>query len=416
MCCNAGMKFGGRIIAMADRLAEHSDTPDGLSCTYLTAAHRAVAEQLGVWMEAAGLEAEIDAVRNVVGRLGGRPAGKTLLLGSHYDTVRNAGKYDGRLGILTALLVAEHLHATDEKLPFRLEVVAFAEEEGVRFSTPYIGSSALAGRFAPAWLERQDSSGARLRDVMREAGGNPWAIAGLTRRAENLLGYMEVHIAQGPVLLNENLPVGIVTSIAGAVRCAVTVTGSAGHAGTVPMRLRHDAAAAAAEMVLAVESRCSDTSTLVGTVGQLGIPNGAINVIPGRCTFSLDIRAPDDAMRDAALADILAEMKQIAQRRGVEIEVRELLRTPAVPCAQRLQTVLAKSTECAGIRPFYLSSGAGHDALMFHGLTDIAMLFVRCGNGGISHSPLETISAEDADIAARILLDAVRNLAQTYAS
>jgi hydantoinase/carbamoylase family amidase len=415
MCCNAGMKFGHRIIEMADRLAEHSDTPDGLTCTYLNAAHRAVAAQLRGWMQAAGLEAEIDAVGNVVGRLGARPGGKTLLLASHYDTVHNAGKYDGRLGILAALLVAEHLHAGGEKLPFTLEVIAFAEEEGVRFSTPYIGSSAIAGRFEPSWLERQDSSGTRLRELMLGAGGDPQVIGGLARRADNLIGYIELHIEQGPVLLQENLPVGIVTSIAGAVRCAVTVIGTAGHAGTVPMQLRHDAAAAAAEIVLAVERRCSGTPMLVGTVGQLAVPNGAINVIPGRCELSLDIRSGDDAVRDAALGDILAEMEGIARRRGVIIGTQELLRTPAVPCAPYLQQVLAESTKQAGIRPFYLPSGAGHDALMFHGLSDIAMLFVRCGNGGISHSPLETVTAEDADVAAQILLDAVRNLARAHA-
>jgi allantoate deiminase/N-carbamoyl-L-amino-acid hydrolase len=410
------MKFGHRIIEMADRLAEHSETPDGLTCTYLSAAHRAVAAQLRAWMEAVGLEAEIDAVGNVVGRLRGPVLGKTLLLASHYDTVRNAGKYDGRLGILAPLLVAEHLHAAGEQLPFTLEVIAFAEEEGVRFSTPYIGSSAIAGRFEPVWLERQDSSGARLRDIMQEAGGDPRIIGGLARRADNLIGYIEVHIEQGPVLLHENLPVGIVTSIAGAVRCAATVTGTAGHAGTVPMQLRHDAAAAAAEIVLAVERRCSGTPMLVGTVGQLAVRDGAINVIPARCDLALDIRAADDPVRDAALADILLEIKQIAARRGVGIEVDELTRTPAVSCARRLQDVLAESTERAGIRPFYLSSGAGHDALMFHGLTDIAMLFVRCGHGGISHSPLETVTAEDAGIAVRILLDAVRNLARVHAA
>lgn len=410
------MKFGNRIIEMAEALAQWSEAPPGLTCTYLSAPHRAVAAQLRDWMQAAGLQAEIDAVGNVVGRLGGPPGAKSLLLASHYDTVRNAGKYDGRLGILAALLVAEHLHTNGEKLPFALEVIAFAEEEGVRFSTPYIGSSAIAGRFDPAWLQQQDSSGARLRDVMQHAGGDPSAIAGLARRGENLLGYIELHIEQGPVLLNENLPVGIVSSIAGAVRCAVTVTGSAGHAGTVPMQLRHDAAAAAAEIVLAVEKRCSDTPTLVGTVGQLSVPDGAINVIPARCELSLDIRAAEDAMRDAALADIVAEMNRIAQRRGVGIETRELLRTPAVPCATHLQNMLAESTERAGIRARYLPSGAGHDALMFHGLTDIAMLFVRCGNGGISHSPLESVTAEDAGVAARVLLDAVLSLARTYVS
>jgi allantoate deiminase/N-carbamoyl-L-amino-acid hydrolase len=226
-----------------------------------------------------------------------------------------------------------------------------------------------------------------------------------------LLGYIEVHIEQGPVLLREDLPVGIVTAIAGAVRHNIVIHGTAGHAGTVPMQLRHDAAAAAAEIVLAVERRCGAAPTLVGTVGRLAVPNGAINVIPGRCELSLDVRASDDAMRDAALDDILGEIKRIADRRGVTAEITETLRNATVPCSPRLQALLAEAIARHGIKPRHLPSGAGHDGGMFDGLTDVAMLFVRCGNGGISHSPLETVTMQDVDIAARILLDTILHLA-----
>jgi allantoate deiminase/N-carbamoyl-L-amino-acid hydrolase len=227
------------------------------------------------------------------------------------------------------------------------------------------------------------------------------------------LGYLEVHIEQGPVLLEAGLPVGIVSAIAGSVRSMITITGTAGHAGTVPMARRHDAAAAAAELVLYVEKRCAQAPTLVGTVGQLAIPDGAINIIPGRCVLSLDVRAGDDVTRDAAISDINAEMARIAARRGVKIESREVQRTATVPCSPRLQSLLSDAVTRAGLSPRELPSGAGHDAMMFDALTDIAMLFVRCGNGGVSHSPREIITAEDADIAARVMLDTVLRLAET---
>jgi beta-ureidopropionase / N-carbamoyl-L-amino-acid hydrolase len=403
--------FGAKILDLARRLAQFSETPGGLTCTYFSPAHKAVAAQLREWMSAAGLDACIDAVGNVVGRYAcADAAAPSLLIGSHYDTVVNAGLFDGRLGILTALVVAEHLRRTGRRLPFHLEVIAFAEEEGVRFGAPYIGSSAIAGRFDENVLARQDSGGVSLAALLRGEKVDLSAIRKLARRAEMLRGYLEVHIEQGPVLLSRGLPVGIVTSIAGTARFRITVDGVAGHAGTVPMADRHDAAAAAAEMILAVERRCAAAPTLVGTVGQLAVPNGQINVIPGRCDLSLDIRADDDATRDAAISDILKIIQDIATRRGVTADVTEIARHRAVPCAPRMQSALARAAARAGVELFYLPSGAGHDAELFAGLTDIGMLFVRCGNGGISHSPLETITAADAEIAARILLDVVTTL------
>jgi N-carbamoyl-L-amino-acid hydrolase len=405
------LAFGEQILVLADRLAEWSEQPTGLTCTYLSQPHRAVATQLRDWMRVSGMSVQTDAVANVVGRYASDdPAAKTLIVGSHYDTVRNAGNYDGRLGIIAGMVVIDHLHRAGRRLPFHVELIAFSEEEGVRFSKPFIGSSPVAGRFDPAILELRDAAGFRLGDLMREVGLDPDGIPALKRDPANLLGYLELHIEQGPVLLEENLPVGIVSAINGAVRQVITVTGTAGHAGTVPMTMRHDAATAAAEMVLVVERRCVATPALVGTVGQLAVPSGAINVIPGRCQLSLDIRAGDDATRDMALADIHAEIGRIAVRRGVSVEHQETLRMPAVACAPRLRELLSGAVARAGVRPFSLTSGAGHDAMMFHGITDIGMLFVRCGNGGISHNPLETVTTEDADVAARVLLDTLINM------
>lgn len=403
--------FGARILDLVRELAQFSETPDGLTCTYLAPAHKAVAAQLRAWMQAAGLRAEIDAVGNVIGHYASSSASaKTLIVGSHYDTVVDGGQFDGRLGILTSLVVAERLQQMARGLPFHLDVIAFSEEEGVRFSAPYLGSGAIAGCFDESALARCDADGVSLATVLGREAVDLAAIRALARAPETLRGYLEVHIEQGPVLLQRSLPVGVVTSIAGSARFRVAIEGTAGHAGTVPMPLRRDAAAAGAEIVLAVERRCAAAANLVGTVGQLAVPHGLINVIPGSCELSVDVRSSDDAARDAAIADIRAEIEAIAKRRHVAVAVTELSRHPAVPCAQSMQLRLAHAIAKAGVEPFYLPSGAGHDAEMFAGIADIGMLFVRCGNGGISHSPLEIVTAEDADLAARILLDVLLNL------
>ena len=404
--------FGDRIIDTANSLARWSDSADGLSCTYLGPAHRAVAGELCGWMKQAGLQAHIDGVGNVVGRYpSARPNAKTLVIGSHYDTVLDAGRYDGRLGIITGLLVAEHLAKAAVALPFHLDVIGFSEEEGVRFPLPYIGSAALTGRFDRQWLERTHADGVTLSSALRNADLNPDAIASLARKREDLAGYIEVHIEQGPILLHENLPLGVVSSIAGAARFAITITGDAGHAGTVPMALRRDALAAAADVILLVEQRCATVERLVGTVGRILVPNAASNVIPGRCDLSLDVRAADDHVRDAAIEDLRAGMADIQRRRKVTIEIKEHSCTPAVACSQQLRKHLDQAIADTGMKPFALDSGAGHDAVMFDGLTEVAMLFVRCGNGGISHSPRETVTPQDADAGARVLLQAILALA-----
>ena len=403
--------FGVKVLDLAHILAQWSEQPDKLTCTYFSPPHKAVAAQLRDWMQAAGLVAEIDAIGNVTGRYASSRAGaKALIVGSHYDTVADAGRFDGRLGILTGLVVAEYLHRIGARLPFHLDVIGFAEEEGVRFSEPYLGSAAVAGRFDERILQRSDADGVTLASLLQHDGVDLAAIRALARRPETLRGYIEIHIEQGPVLLHRGVPVGIVSAIVGTGRFQVAIHGAAGHAGTVPMALRRDAAAAAAEIVLAVEQRCAKGSTLVGTVGQLVVPGGAINVIPGTCQFSIDIRAGDDATRDAAVADVLVAIEQIAESRGVKAEIIEIGRHGAVRCAPPMQSAIAAAVSRAGIEPFHLVSGAGHDAAMFAGVTDIGMLFVRCGNGGISHSPLETVTESDVDLAARILLDVLLNL------
>jgi N-carbamoyl-L-amino-acid hydrolase len=398
---------GSAIIAMAADLARFSESTQALTCSYLTQAHRDTAERIAEYMRAAGLDVARDAVGNIVGVLPAAQAGaRHLLTGSHYDTVIDAGKYDGRLGILLPIVVAGRLRRQGIALPYALQIIAFAEEEGVRFRSTFLGSRAVAGHFDLSLLDGRDAQGVSLGDAIRATGQDPQDIAAIARDRAQVLGFVEVHIEQGPVLLDAGHAVGVVTSIAGSLRSTVTVEGLSGHAGTVPMGLRRDAAAAAAEMVLAVEQRCSSLPGLVGTVGTLEVPQGAINVIPGRCHFSIDIRSGDDAVRDAAEADVRTSLEAIAARRGVGIEFTRVLEAPSVPCAAPLQQAWADSIErTTGRAAKYLPSGAGHDAMMMASLTDIGMLFVRCGNGGISHHPAETLSAADADVAARVFQD-----------
>lgn len=400
------LPYGPRIMQWAEELAQWSDDADGLTCAYLTDAHRRTAAQLADWMRAAGMQVTIDAVGNVVGRYRSDVAGaKTLITGSHYDTVRNGGKYDGRLGILLPLAIVHELHARGEKLPYHLEIIGFAEEEGVRFRSTFLGSNAVTGRFDMHLLETTDAAGLTMRDALAAAGHDPAHIPAIARDPADVLAYVEVHIEQGPVLLERGLPLGVVTAIAGSSRYLVDLTGLASHAGTTPMTMRQDAAAAAAEIVLLVEQRCGGTPALVGTVGQLQVPNGSVNVVPGACRLSLDIRAADDAVRLAAVDDILRGIEAICARRRIEFSVEPIVQASAAPCAPWLMDQLGAAIERQGLQRFDLLSGAGHDAMALAALTDVAMLFTRCGNGGISHNPLETMTADDADLAAQVLLD-----------
>lgn len=417
-----------RILDWCDALAVHTEDEHGLTCTYLSDAHRAVARQIAAWMQECGFDSvRIDTVGNVIGRYHGSAKAATtgsepapspggspetahfspglVSTGSHYDTVRNAGRFDGRLGILLPMAIVGALHAEGRRLPFDLEVVAFAEEEGVRFGSTYLGSSAYAGCFDDSLLTRMDADGVSLREAIQGAGRDAAEISIACIRPRGLRHYFEVHIEQGPALLDGGFAVGVVTAIAGAVRRRITLAGTASHAGTTPMHMRHDAACAAAEIILAIERRCSAVKGLVGTVGQLQVPGGSVNVVPGACHLSLDVRADDDATRDAALADIDAAIEEITTRRGVTWRSEPLLQGPAVPCSPEYRGYWREALQRRGLPVVELPSGAGHDAVMMSRIASTSMLFVRCGNGGISHNSLETVSLEDVQTALEVTRD-----------
>ncbi|MFM2068308.1 MAG: hypothetical protein RLZZ584_3217, partial [Pseudomonadota bacterium] len=423
---------GNRVWDCAEALAAHTDPGYAelgqLTVTYLTDAHRACAAQLVAWMrdECGFDEVSIDAVGNVVGVYHGGdatsgavdPSARRLLTGSHYDTVRNGGRYDGRLGILVPMASVAELKRQGRRLPFGIEVVGFAEEEGQRYKATFLGSGALIGQFDAGWLDQLDADGVPMRAAMAAAGLDSTAIAALKRDPARYLGFVEVHIEQGPVLNELGQPLGIVTSINGSVRFLGEVIGVASHAGTTPMGRRRDAAAAVAELALYVERRAAELYTAaggaepcVGTVGMLEVPNGSINVVPGRCRFSLDLRATTDAARDALALDVLAELGAICRRRGLSYTLEETLRASAAPSSPAWQQRWERAVAALGLPLVHLPSGAGHDAMKIHELLPQAMLFVRGFNAGISHNPLEEVSNHDADLAVRAFAALLEQLA-----
>ncbi len=410
-------ELGNQVWDWAESLARHSDPGFAergqLTVTYLTDAHRACARDLSAWMRGCGLdEVNIDAVGNVVGIYHGSDRGaRRLITGSHYDTVRNGGRYDGRLGIFVPMACVQALHAAGRRLPFGIEVVGFAEEEGQRYKATFLGSGALTGDFDPAWLDQADSDGITMREAMRHAGLAPERIGELRRDPARYLGFVEVHIEQGPVLDDANLPLGVVTSINGGIRCLGEVIGMASHAGTTPMGQRRDAAAAVAELVLYVERRAASVPQVVGTVGQLEVPAGSINVIPGRCRFSLDLRATTDTERDALARDVGAELARICERRGLQFTLEETMRVPAAPSDPGWQRRWEAAVQALGLPVPRMPSGAGHDAMKLHQLMPQAMLFVRGGNAGISHNPLETITSDDAQLCVEAFQQLLEQLA-----
>ncbi|GGF49018.1 Zn-dependent hydrolase [Azorhizobium oxalatiphilum] len=384
-----------------EALARFTDVPGEMTRLTLSPAHKAAAGEVARWFAAAGMAVHLDATGSVVGRYEGtRPDAPALIIGSHIDTVRNAGIYDGNLGVVVGLAVVEELNRTNTRLPFPIEVFAFADEEGVRFPSTLTSSRALAGRFDPATLEHRDADGISRREALIAFGVDPAAIA-TASRAEDARAYVEVHIEQGPVLEKLGLPLGIVTAIAGATRAQVRVSGEAGHSGTLPMELRHDALAGAAEMVLAAEKRAQGEPGLVATVGTLSMPGGAVNVVPGAVQFSLDVRAPDDPQRNRAFADIEARCREIAAARGLCVTLEVGYDAAAAPCDAGLQAALAEAVADVGAPVHHLPSGAGHDGLSLNGVMPIAMLFVRSTNG--SHNPREHAAADDIALAAQAL-------------
>ena len=396
--------LGNDVWDWQEQLAQHTDEgyaeKGQLTVTYLTDAHRACAKNISDWMLECGFdEAGVDAVGNVVGRYhGATPDAKTLLTGSHFDTVRNGGKYDGRLGIFVPMACVRELHRQGKRLPFAIEVVGFAEEEGQRYKATFLGSGALIGDFNPQWLEQQDAQGITMRQAMEHAGLCVDDIAKLRRDPARYLGFVEVHIEQGPVLNELDIPLGVVTSINGSKRYVCEMVGMASHAGTTPMDRRRDAAVGVAELALYAERRAAQDGDSVATIGQLQVPNGSINVVPGRCQFSLDLRAPSNAQRDALDRDILSELEAIAQRRGLRFSVEKTMEAAAAPSAPAWQKRWENAVEALGVPVFRLPSGAGHDAMKLHEVMPQAMLFTRGINSGISHNPLESSTNDDMQL------------------
>jgi allantoate deiminase len=402
-------EMAARIVRRIDELAAISETPDALTRICFAPEHARAADLILGWMREDGLDARMDEIGNVVGRYEGRAPGlPALMIGSHYDTVRNAGKWDGPLGVVAGLECVAQLAREGVRLSYALEVIGFADEEGVRFTSTLLGSRAVAGTFDPAALDTRDGAGLSLREAMLAFGLDPQRIGKAARRRSDVLAYLELHIEQGPVLEAENLPLGVVTAISGASRFLITLEGEAGHAGTVPMDLRRDALAGAAECVSAVERLCGAGQGLVGTVGQIAAEPGAVNVIPGRVSFSVDIRAPGDDQRHTAVAAVLQAIEDIAARRGLTSHVARVHENRTALCAPWLRAQLGEAIAAVGHAVRELPSGAGHDGMAMLDLTDIAMLFVRCRDG-VSHHPAEHVSEGDIAVAAQVLLHVIRN-------
>jgi len=438
--------LGHRVWDWQEQLAQHSDPGFAelgqLTVTFLTDAHRACAQRITQNMRDCGFdEVYTDAVGNVVGRyhpataganepapgrpkLASAPSGgsephavgsvgaRYLMTGSHFDTVRNGGKYDGRLGIFVPMACVQQLHQQAKRLPFGIEVMAFAEEEGQRYKATFLGSGALIGQFNPAWLDQQDADGITMRAAMQHAGLCIDDIPKIQRDPAQYLGFVEVHIEQGPVLNEVNIPLGVVTSINGSVRYLCEVFGTASHAGTTPMDRRRDAACAVAELALYMEQRAAQDGDSVATIGQLQVPNGSINVVPGRCLFSLDMRAPTDAQRDALVADVMSQLDQIAERRGVRVIAELTMSADAAPSAPEWQARWERAVSALGVPLFKLPSGAGHDAMKLHEVMPQAMLFVRGENGGISHNPRESTTSDDMQLCVDAFTHVLNQLSQ----
>lgn len=405
-------EIAATLMQRIEALEQISESPDYLSRRFATPEHRRANDQVGEWMKAAGMSVHEDQIGNIIGRYEAATAdAPAIMMGSHLDTVVMAGKYDGMLGVLCALATVEHFAAAGQRLPFALEVVGFADEEGVRYHSTYLGSKAITGKLAATELERVDAEGISMRDALIEFGKDPDQLASAQRSAADIKGFIEVHIEQGPVLERENLPVGVVTSIAGATRLSVELSGEAGHAGTVPMALRRDALCAAAESICAIERICKADAELVGTVGQITAEPGASNVIPGKTRFTVDVRSPSDEKRLHAIDEIKQQILKSAADRNVEAQIEQPHTEASIACDEGISNVMGEivAAQCGKVQ--WIPSGAGHDTAAMLEMTPSGMLFVRC-KGGISHHPDESIEAIDGAIAIQVLIGTVEKLAQ----
>jgi allantoate deiminase len=402
------------VMQRVEALARISDEAGCLTRTFGSPAMRRANDLVASWMGAAGMDVREDAICNLIGHYpGAHRHGRILLLGSHLDTVRNAGKFDGPLGVILAIACVEHLARKRLRLPFALEVCGFADEEGVRFQSACLGSRAAAGLLDGADLRRKDVRGISMADAIGHFGGQPARLKHARLNPDRLLGYVEAHIEQGPVLEEQGVAVGIVTAIAGQSRFRFSFTGCAGHAGTTPMRLRRDALCAAAEFILAVNHYAARKAGLVATVGQLQVEPNASNVIPGAATLTLDVRHQTNSVRRTAEAHFQKLARQIAAARRVKVSAQVVQRTPSVACSPRLSGLLERAAKLQQTRIVRLPSGAGHDAAILARITPAAMLFIRC-RGGISHHPDESASRQDVRVALAVLTDFLRLLASEY--
>ncbi|CND42134.1 allantoate amidohydrolase [Yersinia pseudotuberculosis] len=397
-----------QVLARCDVLAAISESPEGLTRVYLSPEHLRANRQVGEWMQAVGMQVWQDTVGNICGRYEGRqPDAPAILLGSHLDTVRNAGRYDGMLGVLTALEVVGYLHRHQQRLPVAIEVIGFADEEGTRFGITLLGSKGVTGRWPVEWLNTTDADGISVAQAMVRAGLDPMDIGQSARAANAFCAYLELHIEQGPCLENAGLALGVVTDINGARRLQCQFTGLAGHAGTVPMGQRQDALAGAAEWVCAVEAlTAAQGEHLVATVGTLTCLPGAVNVIPGQVMLTLDIRGPNDRGVNDLLTRLLAEAEAIATRRGITFAAEGFYRINATACDSALQQCISQSISKVQGRCLALPSGAGHDAIAMAECWPVGMLFVRC-KGGVSHHPDESVTSSDVAVAIQAYLEAV---------
>lgn len=404
-------RLGREIVARLGELSRISDSAEGITRLYLSPAHRRAADLVATWMRGAGMTVRFTDLGDVIGRYEGtRADAPALWLGSHIDSVANAGAFDGTLGVVTAIAAVKELYDAGKRMPFAVEVIAFGDEEG-RFPTTLTGSRALAGRFDQAWLDERDAQGVSRREALKSFGCDPGKIAVSRPQQGSVLGYLEVHIEQGPVLEATALPVAAVSAINGASRGTITISGMSGHAGTVPMAMRQDTLTAAAEMILAVETRGRATKDLVATVGRIVVPNAAVNTVAGETTITLDVRSPIDAERKAAVRDIEAACRAIAARRNVSIRMDMPYDAPAAACDEGLIKALEAAMASSGTKSGRMGSGAGHDAMSFKDIVPFAMLFVRC-KGGISHNPSEYASEADIGAAAAVLCAAIERLSE----